>query len=125
MPLRPDRVVTRVDEVTLEDQRSDFALRLALAKQRDGRVAARRADLLLRVTALTLFWLVSVSLLIGLGVADGASTTPYVLAAAVAGLLPFVVAVIATRHGEVWIGGAYVVLTLAMVPPALGLLGLP
>jgi hypothetical protein len=115
--------------VTLEDQRSDFAMRVALAKQADRRAAARRADLVLRVTALTLLWLVSVSLLVGLGVANGArageSSAPFVLAAAVAVLLPFVVAVIATRLGEVWIGGAYVVLTLVMVIPALGILGLP
>jgi hypothetical protein len=32
-----------------------------------------------------------------------------------------VAAVIATRHGYVWLGGAYVVLTLAMVLPALSM----
>jgi hypothetical protein len=42
----------------------------------------------------------------------------------VAVVLPFVAAVIATKNGYVWLGGAYVVLTLAMVLPALGIAGL-
>jgi hypothetical protein len=39
-------------------------------------------------------------------------------------VVPFVAAVLATRRGHVWVGGAYVVLTLAMVLPALGIAGL-
>ena len=120
--------------MTSEDQpTSGYALRVAWAKQsarlQDRRVTARRADLVLRVSALTLLWLVSVSLLVGLGVADGArlgdSDPAFGLAAVAAVLVPFAAAVLATRHGEVWIGGAYVILTLVMVLPALGLLGLP
>ena len=115
--------------MTSVDRRSGFAVRVARAKQPDRAEAARRLDLVLRITALTLAWLVTVSLLVGLGIADGArlgqSHPAFVLAAVAAVLLPFSAAGLATRHGEVWIGAAYVVLTLVMMVPAAGLVGLP
>jgi hypothetical protein len=110
--------------VTAEEQQpSGFALRVALAKLEDRRDVARRTDVVLRIVAITLFWLVSLALLIGWGL-TGTAGAERDVAALVAVVVPFVAAVVATRHGHVWVGGAYVVLTLAMVLPALGIAGL-
>ena len=106
----------RVLIVTLEE-------RVALAKIEDPREAARRADIALRVVAITLFWLVSLALLIGWGL-TGTAGGERDVAALIAIVVPFAAAVIATKHGYVWLGGAYVVLTLAMVVPAMGIAGL-
>ena len=106
-----------------ERQPSGFALRVALAKLEDRREAHRRTEIALQLAAITLFWLVSLALLIGWGLTGPAGGERFV-AALVAVVVPFVAAVIATRHGRVWVGGAYVVLTLAMVLPALGIAGL-
>ena len=109
-----------------EDRRADFELRVALAKQEPKRDAARRTEVALRVTLVTLIWLVSVSLLLGWGLTapEGQSgTTSSSLAAVLAVLLPFVAAVIATKNRQFVVGGVYVVLTLAMVLPALGIAG--
>ncbi len=106
-----------------EQQPSGFALRVALAKLEDRRDVARRTDVVLRIVAITLFWLVSLALLIGWGL-TGTAGAERDVAALVAVVVPFVAAVVATRHGHVWVGGAYVVLTLAMVLPALGIAGL-
>lgn len=115
--------------MTVEDQRNAFEVRIAQARTTDRGETARRADVALKVVTVTLLWLVSVSLLLGLGVANGndvftSSDPAFWLAALVAVLLPFVAAVIATRNGRPWLGGAYVVLTLVMVLPAIGFLGL-
>jgi hypothetical protein len=110
--------------VAVEDQGAPgFAVRLALAKAEDPREAARRTDVALRVVAVTLAWLVLLALLLGWGLTGRAGAERQV-AALVAVVLPFVAAVIATKNGYVWLGGAYVVLTLAMVLPALGIAGL-
>jgi hypothetical protein len=110
--------------VAVEDQGAPgFALRVALAKVRDPQEAARRTDVALRVTAVTLAWLVLLALLLGWGMTGSAGAERQV-AALVAVVLPFVAAVIATKNGHVWLGGAYVVLTLAMVLPAIGIAGL-
>jgi hypothetical protein len=110
--------------VTAEEQQpSGFALRVALAKLEDRRETARRTDVVLQVAAITLFWLVSLALLIGWGL-TGTAGGERDVAALLAVVVPFVAAVIATRHGRVWVGGAYVVLTLAMVLPAMGIAGL-
>ncbi len=106
-----------------EQQPSGFALRVALAKLEDRRDVARRTDVVLRIVAITLFWLVSLALLIGWGL-TGTAGAERDVAALVAVVVPFVAAVVATRHGHVGVGGAYVVLTLAMVLPALGIAGL-
>ena len=88
----------------------------------DRRAAALRTEVALKVTLVTLSWLVSVSLLVGWGV-TGPERQPgtLLLAALLAVVLPFVGAVIATRHGRFFLGGVYVVLTLGMVLPALSL----
>jgi hypothetical protein len=109
--------------VAVEEEQSSFALRVALAKLEDRRDARRRTDVVLKVTLVTLIWLVSLALLLGWGLTGGAGAERQ-LAALVAVVLPFVAAVIATKNGYVWLGGAYVVLTLAMVLPALGIAGL-
>ncbi len=106
-----------------EQQPSGFALRVALAKVEDRREAARRTEIALQIAAITLFWLVSLALLIGWGLTGPAGGERFV-AALVAVVVPFTAAVLATRRGHVWVGGAYVVLTLAMVLPALGIAGL-
>ena len=110
--------------MTAEDQRpSGFALRVALAKLEDRRDVHRRTEIALQIAAITLFWLVSLARLIGWGLTGPAGAERSV-AALVAVVVPFVAAVLATRRGHVWVGGAYVVLTLAMVLPALGIAGL-
>lgn len=108
--------------VTLEEEQSGFALRVALAKLEDRRDVRRRTEVALQVILVTLIWLVSLSLLVGWGL-TGEPGAERGLAALVAVVLPFVAAVIATRHGYVWLGGAYVVLTLSMVP-VMGIAGL-
>ena len=110
--------------VAVEDQGAPgFAVRLAMAKAEDPREIARRTEVALQVVAVTLAWLVLLALLLGWGLTGRAGAERQV-AALIAVVLPFVAAVIATRHGYVWLGGAYVVLTLAMVIPAIGIAGL-
>ena len=114
--------------MTLEIERAplsriDVTVRSAQEIRADRRAAALRAQVALRVTLVTLLWLVSVSMLLGWGL-TGPERQPDVLfaAALVAVVLPFVGAVIATRHGQFFLGGVYVVLTLAMVLPALSMM---
>ena len=114
--------------MTLEIERTplsrvDVGLRSAQEIRADRRAAALRTEVALKVTLVTLSWLVSVSLLVGWGV-TGPERQPgtLLLAALLAVVLPFVGAVIATRHGRFFLGGVYVVLTLAMVLPALSLI---
>jgi hypothetical protein len=97
--------------------------RVALAKIEDPRVVARRREVALRVVAITLFWLVSLALLIGWGL-TGTAGRERDVAALLAVVVPFAAAVLATRNGQFRLGGAYVVLTLAMVLPAAGIAGL-
>jgi formate hydrogenlyase subunit 4 len=114
--------------VTLEIERTplsrvDVGLPSAQELRADRRAAALRTEVALKVSLVTLSWLVSVSLLVGWGV-TGPQRQPgtLLLAALLAIVLPFVGAVIATRHGRFFLGGVYVVLTLAMVLPALSLI---
>lgn len=113
--------------MTLEIERAplsriDVGLRSAQEIRADRRAAALRREVALRVALVTLIWLVSVSLLVGWGV-TGPERQPgtLLLAALTAVVLPFVAAVIATRNAQFFLGGVYVVLTLAMVLPALSL----
>jgi hypothetical protein len=113
--------------VTLEIERAplsrtDVTVRSAREVRQDRRAAALRTEVALKVTLVTLVWLVSVSLLLGWGL-TGPEKQPgtVLLAALLAVVLPFVGAVIATRHGRYFLGGVYVVLTLAMVLPALSM----
>jgi len=112
--------------VGLAERRADFELRVALAKREPERDAARRTQVALWVAAVTLAWMVSVSLLVGWGLTGPGpqrGTTSLALAAVLAVLMPFVAAVIATKNRQFVVGGVYVVLTLAMVVPALGIAG--
>ncbi|HET6531515.1 MAG TPA: hypothetical protein VFH03_13040 [Actinoplanes sp.] len=97
--------------------------RVALAKIEDPREAVRRQEVALRIVAITLFWLVSLALLIGWGL-TGRPGVERDLAALLAIVVPFAAAVVATKNGRFWLGGTYVVLTLAMVLPAMGIAGL-
>ncbi|RZU49298.1 hypothetical protein EV385_1040 [Krasilnikovia cinnamomea] len=102
-------------------RRTDVTARTAREIRQAELEAERRLTVRLRVTAVTLAWLVSVSLALGWGFTATPGSPPggaFTLAAVLVVLLPFVAAVIATRHGRVWLGGLYVVLTLAMVVPA-------
>jgi hypothetical protein len=104
-------------------RRTDVTVRTAAEARRDERAARHRAEVALKVTAVTLAWLVSVSLLVGwsLTVRGGAEPTN-TAAAVLTVVLPFVGAVIATRNRQFVLGGVYVVLTLLMVLPALGII---
>ena len=61
-------------------------------------------------------------LLLGSGLTDrGRDSGVFPIAGPLTVLLPFVAAVMATRSGRFGPDGAYVVLTLLMVPPAVGI----
>jgi hypothetical protein len=91
-------------------------------EQADRREAARRAEVALRIIAVTLAWLVSVSMLIGWGVANpGRDRGTNAAAALLTVLLPFVSAVTATRNRMPVLATCFVVVTLVMVFPALGI----
>jgi hypothetical protein len=113
MTLEAERpVITRVDVTvrTVEEARAD------------AREAKRRTDVALRVALVTLVWLVSIPFLMVWDLTGSArGTAGHALAAVLAVLLPFVCAVIATRNRLFVLGGVYVVVTLAMVLPALGI----
>jgi formate hydrogenlyase subunit 4 len=114
-------------DVTLEIERVPLArnnvvLRTPEEIREDRRRAALRQDAALKVALVTLIWLVSVSLLFGWGITGPEKQAGTVsLAALLAVVLPFVAAVIATRNQLYFTGGVYVVLTLAMVLPALSM----
>ena len=95
--------------------RTDVTIRTAAEVRRDERDAAHRAEVALKVTAVTLTCLVSVSLLLGYGLTTpGGARGTIAAAALVAIVFPFVAAVIATRNRQFVLGGVYVVLTLAV-----------
>ncbi|MET0495752.1 MAG: hypothetical protein ABW000_21710 [Actinoplanes sp.] len=113
--------------MTLEMERAEAArvnvvLRTPQEVREDRRRAARRRDAALKVALVTLIWLVSVSLLFAWGITGPEKQPGTVsLAALLLVVLPFVAAVIATRNQLYFTGGVYVVLTLAMVLPALSM----
>jgi hypothetical protein len=113
--------------VTLEIERTplsrvDVGLPSEGELRAERRAARVRSEVALKVTLVTLIWLVSVSLLVGWGITGPERQPGTLLLAALAAVVgPFVGAVIATRHGQFFLGGVYVVLTLAMVLPALSL----
>jgi hypothetical protein len=107
-------------------RRTDVTVRSPEEVRRDALDAARRADVTLKVVAITLLWLVLVSLLLGFGLTTHDAGTSNLLAALVAVVLPFTGAVLATRARMPVLGGVYAALTLAMatlavVVPALGI----
>lgn len=107
--------------MTTEDQPADgFADRMSFALAEDPAAADRRTQVTLQVVLVTLAWLVVVPMLVGYGL-FGAQRDGNVLrfAAFLTVLGPFVAAVIGTRNHRFGIGGAYTVLTLLMVFPAM------
>ena len=92
---------------------------MAFARERDPADDVRRTRVTLQVVAVTLTWLVIVPITVIYGMTgqrrDGHVFT---LAGLFTVLLPFAGAVIATRSRRFGLGGAYVVLTLLMVLPA-------
>jgi hypothetical protein len=114
--------------VTLEIERAplsriDVTVRSPEEIREARRAAVVRKEVALKVALVTLVWLVSVSLLLGWGLTGPEKEPGTVFTAALlAVVLPFVGAVIATRHGRYFLGGVYVVLTLAMVVPALSMM---
>jgi ABC-type proline/glycine betaine transport system permease subunit len=106
--------------VTTEDRPADgFAARMAFARQKDPTESARRTHLHLKLTAVTLAWLVAVPLLLLYGLtAPHRPENVFDVTASVTLLGPFIAAVIATKNHRFGLGGAYVVLTLLMLLPA-------
>ncbi|WP_127501740.1 hypothetical protein [Actinoplanes solisilvae] len=107
--------------MTTEEGRTahGFAERMAYARQKDPADLARHVAVKRRVTALTIGWAIIVPILIVYALTAIAGSAEVLLAAAVLTvLLPFLGAVIATHGRRFGIGGAYVVLTLLMVLPA-------
>ena len=123
-------------------RRTDVTVKTTQEMRDERREAARRKGVTLKVALVTLSWLVSVPLLIGWELtgsepltateafaAKAAQRPPsgggagYLVAAVLMVLLPFVAGVIATKNRRFFVGGAYVVLTLAMVLPALSVAG--
>ena len=107
--------------MTTEDQPADgFAARMAFALAKDPHDAERRTQVSLQIALVTLAWLVVVPIMVGFGL-FGAQRSGGVLrfAAFLTVLGPFVAAVIGTRSRRFGVGGAYTVLTLLMVLPAL------
>jgi hypothetical protein len=109
--------------VTTEERRtSDFALRMAFALEKDPAEAERRTHVTLLVVMVTLSWLVLVPLLVVYGLTGSRrGDEVFGVAAFLTILLPFVAAVIATRARRFPLGGAYIVLTLLMIVPAIAI----
>lgn len=107
-------------------RRTDVTIASAAETRREALAAARRAEVTLQLIAVTLLWLVLVSLLLGFGLTTHDARTSNVLAALVAVVLPFTGAVLATKAKMPILGGVYAALTLAaatlvVLIPALGL----
>jgi hypothetical protein len=117
---RRGRPANRVYLVTTKDQPADgFAARMAFALQEDPTEGARRTHLYLKLTAVTLAWLVSVPLLLLYGLtAPRRPDNVFDVTAYLTLLGPFIAAVIATKNRRFGLGGAYTVLTLLMILPA-------
>jgi len=113
--------------VTSEDQPLEgYAARMAFALAKDpgaeAREEARRTRVHLQVIAVTLAWLVIVPILIVFGLTGRPrGDDVFSLAGYLTLLGPFSAAVIATRARRFGLGGAYVVLTLLMVLPAVAI----
>ncbi len=107
-------------------RRTDVTVASADEARREARAAARRAEVTLQLIAITLLWLVLVSLLLGFGLTTQDPGTSNVLAALVAVVIPFTGAVLATKAKMPILGGVFAALTLAaaglvILIPALGL----
>jgi len=92
---------------------------MAFARQKDPADDVRRTRVTLQVVAVTLSWLVIVPILLVYGLTgQPRDDDVFLFAAFLTVLLPFAGAVVATRNRRFGLGGAYVVLTLLMVIPA-------
>lgn len=92
---------------------------MAFAREKDPADGVRRVRVALQVVAVTLAWLVIVPILLVYGLTGQPRDDDiFLLAALLTVLLPFTGAVIATRSRRFGLGGAYVVLTLLTVIPA-------
>ena len=104
-------------------RRTDVTVPSPAEERADRRRAAMRAEVKLRVIALTLAWVVSMAMLLGWGLANqGPNEGTNATAALVGIVLPFVCAVLGTRHRMPVLGGGYAVVTLLMVFPGLWVL---
>src|ERR1700753_588247 len=102
--------------------RTDITVPLPGEEEARRREDARRTRIGLIVAAITLFWLVVVSLLVGWSYADeGPNPGTDSLAALLTIVLPFVPVVIATRNRMPVLATCYALVTLVMVFPALGI----
>jgi hypothetical protein len=114
-------VTIEIERIAL--RRGDVTVPSVEEEQADRRRAAIRGEVRLKVTALTLAWAVSVAMLLGWSLANKGPNDGSNAAAALVGMvLPFVCAVLGTRHRMPALGGTYVVITLLMVLPAIWLL---
>ena len=112
-----------IDIERLGLRRTDVTVPSAEEEKADRRRAAVRADVRLKVTALTLAWAVSMAMLLGWSVAGKGPNDGSNAAAALIGIVfPFLCAVLGTRHRMPALGGTYVVITLLMALPAVWLL---
>lgn len=103
--------------------RTDVTVPSVEEEQADRRLAAIQKEIKLKVTALTLAWIVSVAMLLGWSLANKGPNDGSNAAAALLGIvLPFICAVLGTRHRMPAVGGIYVVITLLMTIPAVWLL---
>ena len=109
--------------MTTEDQPADgFAARMAFALHKDPADAVRRTQVTLRIVLVTLAWLVVVPIVVGYGLtARPRGGGAFSLAAFLTLLGPFTAAVVATRNQRFGLGGAYIVLTLLMIVPAVAI----
>jgi hypothetical protein len=106
--------------VAPEEQRSDFAMRMAFALEKDPTEGPRRTHVTLKVVMVTLAWLVVVPLMVVYGLTgDHHDGGVFTLAALTNLVLPFSAAVIATRNKRSGVAGFYIVLTLLMILPSL------
>jgi hypothetical protein len=120
MTLEAERITREAERPVIT--RVDVTVRTVQEARADAREAQRRTDVALKVALVSLIWLTSVPFLMVWDLAgSGRGTAGHSLAAVLAVVLPFVCAVIATRNRLFVLGGGYVVVTLAMVLPALGI----
>jgi hypothetical protein len=108
--------------VAPEEQRSDFAMRMAFALEKDPTEGPRRTHVTLKIVMVTLAWLVVVPLMVVFGFTGKQHGDNIFTVAALANLvLPFSAAVIATRNKRSGVAGFYIMLTLLMILPSLAI----
>ena len=102
--------------------RYDVTTRTVQEVRAERREARRRADIGWQVALVTLVWLVTVPFLMAWDYTGRqVGSSGHTLASVLTVLLPFSCAVIATRNRLWLLGGVYVIVTLAMVLPAVAI----